>query len=223
MSKLKLKPIETVYINNINDKVSLKKVNEELLKVFNKYGEIIDIQLKKNLKMKGQAFITFDSLKSAKDAIKANNKTVLFGKPLKITYAKTLADIKTTEEDIEARKNLKKSKNDLEQQESNKKRKLEVESTQKAKKPKVSIDFTKLPPNKILLLQNLSKDTTQEILNSHFEHLSGFINIRLLKIRNLAFIEFDSEIESKNCLDTIELKDLQLKLGDDIQLTYAKK
>lgn len=227
---MKIKPIETVYINNLNDKVSLKKINQELLKVFNKYGEIIDIQLKKNLRMKGQAFITFNSLKSAKDAIKENNNnTILFGKPLRVSYAKTLADIKANEQDIENRKNLKKLKNEQQekqkQQLNDRKRKSDHDTDLKKsiKKSKLSIDFTKLPPNKILLLQNLSNDVNQQILDSCFENYPGFSYIRFLKVRNLAFVEFESESDSKNCLDTVDLNGLKQKLGLDIQLTYAKK
>ena len=60
---------ETVYVNNLNDKVSVNKLKGELESVFQKYGKIIQITAHKNLKMKGQAFVTFENKTASEAAI----------------------------------------------------------------------------------------------------------------------------------------------------------
>lgn len=223
MSTAKLPPIETIYVNNINDRVSINKTKSLLLSIFNKYGEILNINVKSNLAAKGQAFITFTKLDSAKKAQKEN--TSLFGKPLKVAFAKTQADIKSSELDIALRKELKKKKNEKIEKE-----KVGEKVTKKRKRPdapkavkKPKLDFVKLPPNRVLLLQNISPSISEKDLLPIFENLQGFITIRFIKVRNLAFIEFDSEVESKICLDKIDSNSLKTLLGEEILLTYAKK
>lgn len=210
--------METVYINNLNDKVSLVKLKQELQLVFAKYGDIILITAHKNLKMKGQAFITYNDINAAEKAVKSEANTVLFGKQLRITFAKSNSDafhtlIAKDESPVEARKQAKLERN-------SKKRSAEPVAT-KTKRAK-TVDWSKLPPNKILLLQNLSSNIGSGDVEPLFEPFNGFINIRLLKIRNLAFIEFDTEADSTACLNEIDKSQLS-KLGENCQLTYAKK
>jgi RNA recognition motif-containing protein len=210
--------METVYVNNLNDKVSLVKLKHELKLMFAKYGDIVLITAHKNLKMKGQAFITYNDIQAAENAVKSEANTVLFGKPLRITFARSNSDafhtlIAKDDSVVEARKQAKAEKN-------SRKRKAEP-TTSKAKRAK-TVDWSKLPPNKILLLQNLSSSIGPNDVEPIFESFGGFVNIRLLKIRNLAFIEFDSETDATTCLNEIDKNQLN-KLGEHCQLTYAKK
>ena len=63
-----------------------------MTELFSEYGTIVDIIAKTNLKAKGQAFIVFDNVESATNAIEEINGFELFEKPMTLDYAKTRSD-----------------------------------------------------------------------------------------------------------------------------------
>ena len=67
-------------------------MKEALTRVFQYYGPILDVIAKSSLKRKGQAFVVFDSEKSALDAVEEMNGFELYGKVLKVSRAKTHSD-----------------------------------------------------------------------------------------------------------------------------------
>ena len=215
-----IEPKKTIYVNNLNEKVSINKLKKELNKTFAPYGKILQITAFKTLKLKGQAFITFDNIESAIKSFDSNNIEI-FNKPIKITFANSNSDIVESDETIRERKQNKSSK-------TSKKRKLQDKGNNdnsKLKKTKKKLDllneWKELPPNHILLLQNINKfDELEEFFND----FNGFENIRLVKVKNLAFIEFENEEMATNCLE--QVKDDQLiKFGpeDEVLLSFAKK
>ncbi|CAI5758847.1 unnamed protein product [Candida verbasci] len=216
-------PKPTIYVNNLNDRVSLTILNNELLNLFNKYGEIKQIKTGKTMKLKGQAFIVFKSNEDANKAIEGLQNHELFSKPMRIVYAKHNSDLINDKETIKQRKLAKKKEAT---KPNPKKRKLQDKENQedKEKKKKKASDtneWKKLPPNHILLLQNITENSSE--LDSTFEELEGFINIRFVKVRNLAFIEFENEDCSTKVLKLFESKEELKKFGSDIILSYAKK
>lgn len=79
-------------VNNLEERVKIDTMKEALTKVFQYYGPILDIIAKSSLKRKGQAFIVFDSEKSALEAVDEMNGFELYGKPIKVSKAKTHSD-----------------------------------------------------------------------------------------------------------------------------------
>lgn len=214
--------IETIYVRNLNDRISLNKLKPALELIFQAYGRIIQLTAHKNLKMKGQAFITFDSSESSKKAVEEANNKVLFGKSMQVTFAKSNSDnfyleVEQNEKPVQERKRHKAEL--LEKQTAS-----NFKPTKTAPKTRLKDleSWKDIPPNKILLLQNLENDTTSQDLNEYFDAYDGFINLRLVKIRNLCFIEFENESASTKCLETADYEKLKL-FGDNIILTYAKK
>lgn len=63
-----------------------------MTELFSEYGTIIEIIAKTNLKAKGQAFIVFDNVESATNAIEEINGFELFDKSMSLDYAKTRSD-----------------------------------------------------------------------------------------------------------------------------------
>lgn len=63
-----------------------------MTELFSEYGTIVDIIAKTNLKAKGQAFIVFDNVESATNAIGEINGFELFEKPMTLDYAKSRSD-----------------------------------------------------------------------------------------------------------------------------------
>lgn len=213
--------IETIYVRNLNDRISLNKLKPALEEKFQAYGRIIQLTAHKNLKMKGQAFITFENSESSKRAVEEANNIVLFGKPMQVTFAKSNSDnfylqVEQNEEPVQERKRHKAELLDKQRASNIKPTKVASTSTKDLQ------SWKDIPPNKILLLQNLKNDTTSQELNEYFDAYDGFINLRLVKIRNLCFVEFENESASTKCLETADYERLKL-FGDNIILTYAKK
>ena len=123
--------------------MSINKLKNELQQTFNVCGKILQISALKTLKLKGQAFITFEDIPSATKALELNKKD-LFSKPMNVTYAKSDADVISTDDNIAQRKSYVK------------KRKLDKSGTKNDKQiKKLRDEWKELPPNHILLIQNL--------------------------------------------------------------------
>lgn len=57
-------------------------MKQELYSLFSGYGNIIDIIAKRNIRMRGQAFIIYQELSSAIDAVKAMQEYNFYQKPM---------------------------------------------------------------------------------------------------------------------------------------------
>lgn len=73
-------PNKTLYINNLNERVRIEDLKDALREMFEEHGEIIEIIAKRNIKMRGQAFIIFTEIYSAHKARETLNGIELFGK-----------------------------------------------------------------------------------------------------------------------------------------------
>lgn len=82
-------PNQTIYINNLNDKVNKNVLRNTLYMLFSPHGHIISIVALKTPKMRGQAHIAFQDVASATLAIRAMQGIELFGKKMRIVYAKS--------------------------------------------------------------------------------------------------------------------------------------
>ena len=56
--------------------------------LFSSYGKIIDVKLKRNLRHRGQAFVSFETVEHATKAMNEVNGFPLFDRPMDIQYAK---------------------------------------------------------------------------------------------------------------------------------------
>lgn len=213
----------TLYVNNINEKVSLNKVKPVLRRLFGRYGSVVQLTAHKNLKMKGQAFITYTDSKSCEKALTRLQGRPVFKKPIRITYAKSNSDegLKLLGDTaaVELRKKLKKEREAANEAENEKKKQTPPATSTKITNAQLK-QWRLLPPNNILLLQNLSDDKLESsYLEATFGNFAGFQKIRLIKFRKLAFIEFDNNSNATGCLEKIDYS----TLGEEALLTYAKK
>lgn len=75
-------PNTTLYINNLNDKITKEELKTQLYALFTTYGRIIDVVASKSPKMRGQAFLVFSDLAGATSALRACEGMVFYDKPL---------------------------------------------------------------------------------------------------------------------------------------------
>ena len=79
---------KTLYINNINEKVSLDVLKKMFYMVFSQYGRVADIVAYKSVKLRGQAWVVFNDVASATAAMRGKQGFNFYGKQLRIQYAK---------------------------------------------------------------------------------------------------------------------------------------
>lgn len=77
--------LQTLYINNLNDKINRNTLKHNIYLLFSSYGEVWSI----NMKMRGQAHVVMESKEAASVCLKALLGFLMFGKPLRIDFSKT--------------------------------------------------------------------------------------------------------------------------------------
>ncbi|KAF1362969.1 hypothetical protein EJ07DRAFT_174561 [Lizonia empirigonia] len=194
-------PVETIYVNNLEERVKMDTMKEALTRVFAYYGPILDVIAKSSLKRKGQAFVVFDSDKSALDAVEDMNGFELYGKVMKVSRAKTHSDetVKRKAADMfEEHKRKRLMLKDFKRAEEDAKAATLPPTTEQAKPRPAKSGAAVVPdeyvrPNKTLFLQNIPRDVDEEALSEIFERFEGFKEVRLVSVRAVAFAEFENE------------------------------
>jgi U2 small nuclear ribonucleoprotein B'' len=75
-------PNTTLYVNNLNDRITKEELRSQLYVLFTTYGKLIDVVAMKGPKMKGQAFLVFSELAAATAAMRACEGMVFYDKPM---------------------------------------------------------------------------------------------------------------------------------------------
>jgi U1 small nuclear ribonucleoprotein A len=86
-------PNQTLYVNNLNDKINVETMKKSLREVFAAFGGIIDIIAMKSLKRRGQAWIIFKEVSAATNSLKSLQGFPFYNKPMRIGYAKSKSDV----------------------------------------------------------------------------------------------------------------------------------
>ncbi|EPS43121.1 hypothetical protein H072_2883 [Dactylellina haptotyla CBS 200.50] len=85
-------PNQTLYISNLNDKIHKPDLKIALYTLFSTYGVVLDVVALKTMKMRGQAHVAFRDIASASSAMRACQGMVVFGREMRIQYAKSKSD-----------------------------------------------------------------------------------------------------------------------------------
>ncbi|WVN85694.1 uncharacterized protein L203_100843 [Cryptococcus depauperatus CBS 7841] len=228
---------ETLYLQNLNEKVRIPVLRETLGNLFKPYRPLQPVIAHHNIRMRGQAFVSFSDVETANEARRDVNEFPLYGKPIQISFAKSLSDSvmkktkdeKAFEEHIKHRsedKKLKRKSNPLRQKAQ---AKLKAEpstagapSGPSAKKARLQMPDEYLPPNSVLFIQNLPDGTTSEELREVFEVHPGLVEIRTIPAKkDIAFVEFADETTATVAKDA--LHNFKIDGETKMKVTYARK
>lgn len=80
-----IRPNNTIYLNNLNEKVKKEELKKSLYAIFSQFGQILDIVALKTLKMRGQAFLIFKEIQSATNALRSMQGFPFYDKPMVFT------------------------------------------------------------------------------------------------------------------------------------------
>ncbi|KAK3712566.1 hypothetical protein LTR37_009009 [Vermiconidia calcicola] len=88
----RIPPNQSIYIQNLPEKLQKDDLRRELYMLFSPYSPIIDITALKNSKMRGQAHILFRDVQGATQAMRSCQGFEFFGREMKISYSKNRSD-----------------------------------------------------------------------------------------------------------------------------------
>lgn len=77
-----IRPNNTIYINNLNEKIKKDELKKSLYAIFSQFGQILDIVALKTLKMRGQAFVIFKEIQSSTNALRSMQGFPFYDKPM---------------------------------------------------------------------------------------------------------------------------------------------
>ncbi|GJN70589.1 RNA recognition motif domain-containingprotein [Purpureocillium lilacinum] len=210
-------PISTVYVQNLEERVKIETLTEALTAIFSEFGSVVDVVAKKNLNAKGQAFVVFDHPDHAATAIDEVQGFELFGKPMRLSMARTRSDktveMKSDANTYEAHKRHRQAEKDkrraLEAADGQRQAKRGAAATQETHASRLAkptglkstgpsatnaVPDEYLPPNKTLFLQNVPDEYDVEALTAVFGRFEGLREIRLVPGRKgIAFVEYQGE------------------------------
>ncbi|KAE8146237.1 tubulin folding cofactor D C terminal-domain-containing protein [Aspergillus avenaceus] len=233
-------------VRNLEERVKVDQLKEALEEIFSEYGNILEIVAKTNLKAKGQAFVVYDSVESASNAIDEINGFELFDKPMVLDFAKTRSDATVLKEGGEDELEVHKRRRLAEKE--RKQAHEALEAQKKLKRPPGAPDAARpaktakgaglkptsgaaaavipdeyLPPNKILFLRDLPDTADQDSLTAVFGRFEGFQEVRLVPGRKgIAFVEYESEsgaISAKEATSGMPMGES----GKPIRVTYQRQ
>jgi len=228
-------PCETLYIQNLNEKIKPEVMKQTLRGLFKTYGEVLDVVAHNNLRMRGQAFVSFPDAETAKKALREVQRFPLYSKPMQISFAKTRSDAVVKryspnnfddhKKQREDRKNQTRYTNPVKAKYRARKLAAEVDggtSLPTTKRPNVQMPDEYLPPNKILFLQNLPETVTKEQLNALFSQYPNLHEVRLIPTKkDIAFVEFMDEGSATVAKEG--LHNYKLDGENKIKITFARK
>lgn len=212
-----IRPNNTIYINNLNEKIKKEELKKSLYAIFSQFGQIVDIVALKTLKMRGQAFVIFKEIQSSTNALRSMQGFPFYDKPMRIQYAKSdsdyIAKMKGTFQ--ERPKKIRPPPNKDEDAPRKKK---------KNKDPNRMLGGANAeqPPNQILFLTNLPDETSEMMLSMLFNQFPGFKEVRLVPNRHdIAFVEFENELQSAAAKDA--LQSFKITPTHAMKISFAKK
>ncbi|EDV91866.1 U1 small nuclear ribonucleoprotein A [Drosophila grimshawi] len=214
-----VRPNQTIYINNLNEKIKKEELKKSLYAIFSQFGQILDIVALKTLKMRGQAFVIFKEIGSASNALRTMQGFPFYDKPMRIAYSKSDSDIvaklKGTYKERPKKVKPPKPAPGVEEKKDKKKKPSNAENAN----PNTQ---TEQPPNQILFLTNLPEETNEMMLSMLFNQFPGFKEVRLVPNRHdIAFVEFTTELQSNAAKEA--LQGFKITPTHAMKITFAKK
>lgn len=204
-------PKQTIYINNLNDRIKVEPLKQALHAAFSQFGPIVDIVMRKSYRLRGQAFIIFRDIESATKALRTMQGFPFYDKPLRIQYSRTESDSITKQRGTFVQRPAKP--------------KLEIkkkEKTSNGSGNRAAVEVVDQEPNNILFLTSLPEETNEAMLTLLFNQFPGFKEVRLIPGRSdIAFVEFENEYQSGAAKEA--LNGFNLSPTHKMRITFAKK
>lgn len=232
-----LKPTHSLYVNNLNEKIKKKELKQSLYHIFSQYGLVLDVVALRTWKMRGQGHVVFADIGAATNAARAMQGFPFFDKPMRVQFARTESELimrmkgiakKNPDSRKEKRVAPKDADADGATTKSTKKARTDEERSSEKEMFDESADMDMSqddesggPRNKILFIENLPDEVTNEMIATLFQQYAGYVEARMPPNQNVAFVEFDDEVNAATGMES--LQGFKLSPTHTLKITYAKK
>lgn len=222
-------PCRTLYVRNLPENCKKQRLRKLLHAAFSPHGRVVYLSAETSLKLRGQAFLTYENLESATTAVEKMNATQFLGKKIVVTYSRQLSDragskalggegVMSRKERAEKRKASKVPPTKQESQPE------PVVEPQPAVAMVVDTPAPRAPivANRILFVEDLTDGGVQK-LQELFAKYSGFVEVRSVPGKTeIAFVEYGDEAEAAVAMGGLQGH----VIGDSpkpITISFAKK
>ncbi|KAI3660639.1 hypothetical protein MP638_004631 [Amoeboaphelidium occidentale] len=199
----------TLYLRNLNDRINTTKLTATLRELFSKFGTIKRLTLKKNILLKGQAFVEFETVESATKALESLQHFPLYNQKAVISYARKDSGSTGDNDSRETKYTELKEKISARPTAPPYRRRLLPEEL--------------LQPNRILFIQHLPQiENVEALLKGLFARYPGFIETRTVpNQQSIAFVEYENEHFATMAKD--QLNFVEIIKGRVIKVGYARR
>ncbi|GAB5364103.1 hypothetical protein AAMO2058_000940400 [Amorphochlora amoebiformis] len=215
------RPNQTIYIQNLNEKLKREELRKNLYYAFSQFGNILEVYASKKGQKRGQAWIVFDDLSGATKSLRGMQNADFFGKKMRLSYARSKSDIiAKMDGTYRPREKRKVESGDMKVGASKKLAKFTEEKKDEPMQMEEEEDTS--PPNKILFARNLPLETSKNLLENLFQQYLGYKEVRLVDGKSdIAFIEFEDPQQAGLAKDG--LQNFLITPKHPIKLTFAKQ
>eukprot|EP00602_Paraphysomonas_sp_CaronLab_P007676 CAMPEP_0185024830 /NCGR_PEP_ID=MMETSP1103-20130426/8024_1 /TAXON_ID=36769 /ORGANISM="Paraphysomonas bandaiensis, Strain Caron Lab Isolate" /LENGTH=217 /DNA_ID=CAMNT_0027557895 /DNA_START=69 /DNA_END=722 /DNA_ORIENTATION=+ len=217
---MEVAPSQTLYINNINEKIKKNVLKRMLYALFSQYGKVIEIVACKGIKLRGQAWVVYQEITSATTALRRLQGFNFYDKPLRIAFAKQKSDIVAKKDGTFQPRQKRQREEPTPMEVGDNDAPKSAPAVQAApKQPKPVVNNV---PHRILFAQNLPEECNDQMLTMLFQQYPGFQEVRMAPgNKGIAFIEFQDVVQAGIALQ--QLNGFQLTTTDTLHLTYGKQ
>ena len=188
-----IEPNQTVYINNLNEKIKKDALKKSIYSVFSQFGKILDVVCCRGLKLRGQAWVVFADVGAATNALRQMQGFPFYDKPMRIAFAKSKSDM-IAKRDGTFKPREKRKREDPKPAAPAAAKALPAPGD--APPPKVPKP-SNAPPSNVLFASNLPEDCSDMMLGILFQQYAGFKEVRMVPgNKGIAFVEFADETHS---------------------------
>jgi len=199
-----LPPNNTIYVNNINEKLKRDELVQSLRHVFGQFGKIMDIICyTKIVKAKGQAFIVFQKIESAARALQEMQGFMFYQKPIRVAYAKSKSDIIA-----------KKDGSFVSRKKRPRKEKRKAEGQPAAKRQMTG--GQNVGPSNILVVNHLPQDASQTMVQMLFRKYPGYQSVTEPH-NGMCHVVFDTEFNASRAMQGMQ----GFKFVNDVRLVIT--
>lgn len=226
-------PSRTLYVRNLPDKLPKQRLRRLLHAKFSAHGRVVWIVAEKTMKLRGQAFITFDQQTGATAALRALQSGEFMGRAMSIAYARQVTD-RANAQSFGGNDELSRSERDA-QRRQRKQCPPTAENQLESDQPMQEEENAVIPPNNILFVENLPTTkqvenekgelvSTQDLLSELFARFSGFVEVRSVPTKHdIAFVEFTTDGEAAIAMSGLDQRPVGSPPGRPMSVNFAKK
>ena len=224
-----LQPNQTLYINNLNEKIKKDALKKSIYSVFSQFGKIVDVVCCRGITRRGQAWVVFTDVGAATNALRQMQGFPFYDKPMRIAFAKSKSDVIAKADGTY----VKREKRDRPPEPPAEKRMLPQQPPNGASggadaavapppPKKAATEPVNTTPSNVLFAQALPDDCNEMMLAILFQQYAGYKEVRMVPgKKGIAFVEFADETQAGLALKG--LNGFKLTPTDALQLSFAKR